>query len=144
MLIQRILDGTNCPKRTINGCTETNNADSTLLTRYFLIRTKRCGNLYLHIFHRSDEDRELHDHPWTFISLMLWNGYYEVTPKGRSLKLPGAILYRPATWRHRVELRNDKPSVSLVWVSQKSRTWGFFTDRGWIPFYDFFKDKGCK
>lgn len=37
--------------------------------------------VYLHIFFRSDQDRELHDHPWTFVSFILWRGYDEIRPK---------------------------------------------------------------
>jgi hypothetical protein len=35
--------------------------------------------LYLHKIMRSDADRELHDHPWAFASLILWRGYHEET-----------------------------------------------------------------
>jgi hypothetical protein len=31
----------------------------------------------LHQFHRPDEDRCAHDHPWAFLSLILWGGYWE-------------------------------------------------------------------
>jgi hypothetical protein len=50
------------------------------LTRWFIIRTRLIG-IFLHRFHRSDEDRALHDHPWTFISIILWRGYWEHTEK---------------------------------------------------------------
>lgn len=36
-------------------------------------------SLKLHRFHRGDEDRDLHDHPWSFWSLILRGGYWEVT-----------------------------------------------------------------
>ena len=46
------------------------------LTRWHLFSSK-WFTVMLHKFHRSDEDRALHDHPWSFISIMLWRGYYE-------------------------------------------------------------------
>lgn len=36
-------------------------------------------SLKLHIILRSDDDRALHDHPWTFWTLMLSGGYWEET-----------------------------------------------------------------
>lgn len=41
-----------------------------LLTRYFLLQTRWLG-VYLHHLHASDDDRAMHDHPWTFVSLLL-------------------------------------------------------------------------
>ena len=69
-----------------------------LMTRYKLLLT-RWGNLYLHVFHRSDEDRELHDHPWGFVSLILWGGYYEWLWSDVSDELPPNAqkkVWRPA------------------------------------------------
>ena len=53
------------------------------MTRTILLRT-RWGKLMINYFHRSDEDRALHDHPWTFYSLILWRGYLEHTRGGGS------------------------------------------------------------
>jgi hypothetical protein len=37
------------------------------------------GGVKLHQFLRSDDDRDLHDHPWSFVSLILRGGYWEHT-----------------------------------------------------------------
>ena len=52
------------------------------LTRWTLVGKRGEGNwrVFLHYFHRSDYDEALHDHPWPFWSLVIWPGYYEVTP----------------------------------------------------------------
>jgi hypothetical protein len=43
-----------------------------------LTRVRKDGGMVLlHKFVRSDADRELHDHPWSFTSLILWRGYFE-------------------------------------------------------------------
>lgn len=52
--------------------------------------------------------------------------------------------YRPAAWRHRVVLVNDKPSVTLVFRGPYHREWGFFTAKGWQPWEPYFKERGCK
>jgi len=79
-----------------------------LFTRYFLIRTPFVA-LYVHHFHRSDNDRHVHDHPWSFFTLLLSGGYWEHIPKFaeqpdgpqvRVLRSRGSILWRPAEWRH--------------------------------------------
>lgn len=46
------------------------------LRRWYLIHWK-FFSLFLHRFFRSDEERALHDHPWSFITFILWRGYIE-------------------------------------------------------------------
>lgn len=79
--------------------------------------------LKLHIMLRSDNDREMHDHPWGFWSLVLSGGYDEEVPANQInptelpcttsisrdtwpiAREPGALNYRPPEWRHKVVLR---------------------------------------
>ena len=65
-------------KKIIYGCESRGDAQSPYLSRWTLLSTK-LGAVYLHLFHRSDAD-EMHDHPWSFISVVLWRGYVEETP----------------------------------------------------------------
>ena len=106
------------------------------LTRWFLFR-KEWMAIFLHRFHRSDEDRALHDHPWNFITLILWRGYHEhMDYKMKAAEChwlrickrrwPLMILYRPAYHRHRVELINGKEAWTLVIRFRKIREWGFW------------------
>lgn len=98
------------------------------LARWFVIKTKWFG-IYIHKFIRSDEDRALHDHPWPFIVIPLWRGYWEhyavrvddeyvqdlvkmngepelhIELKRRVWPILG-IRFRRALFRHRVELLN--------------------------------------
>lgn len=46
------------------------------LRRFFLVRSKLL-NVYLHKIARSDDDPDPHDHPWSFVSLILKNGYMD-------------------------------------------------------------------
>lgn len=109
----------------------TNAAGDVFMRRYKLLQTP-WGNLYLHHFLRSDEDLCLHDHPWRFVTLILWGGYREVLPGGARHRPPGTLLFRPATFRHRIEC--DRPAWSLVFVGTKRRAWGFWTRFGWRRF----------
>ena len=126
------------------------------------------GNLDLHVFHASDAGRKLHDHPWSFISLILRGGYTEVMPvlsirrmildngamsgwsatesaHERARRHPGALLFRPANWAHRVELASGKKSVSILWTFPKrtDREWGFFAPDGWVNWRMYHDRKGC-
>jgi len=98
-----------------------------------------------------------HDHPWGFLTIILKGGYYEYTPveqndSGRWVKRetgvdgkelvcrfhkPGSIMYRPATWEHRLVLPKDEngnpiPAHTLVFTFRVVRDWGFFTKNGWM------------
>lgn len=76
-------------KIVIKGCDGRGDRNTPYLTRWYLIQWKYL-HIYLHKFHRDDSD-ELHDHPWHFISLVLWNGYIEET-----FRKPPKL--RPATY----------------------------------------------
>ena len=117
------------------------------LTRYYMLghRTSRWA-VMLHRFHRSDMDRDLHDHPWAYWSLILTGGYWEVTPDGAfHWYRPGRLLRRNATWRHRVALYSPAgPVWTLVLRFKYERTWGFHTDNGWVSFRDYDYEAGCE
>lgn len=116
-------------------------------------KNKGKGRLYVHKFYRGDEDPHLHDHPWPFTSLILTRGYWEETDpfgpedktlndkdKARSVWTHSpdgqwrrrvfyrrlSLLHRPATWRHRVILKDDKPVWTIVKTGVKERSWGFW------------------
>jgi len=47
-------------------------------------------------------------------------------------KWPGMLLYRPATWRHRVELIEGRSCWTLVLRLKRFREWGFWTKEGFV------------
>ena len=111
-------------------CTRLKDCNNSIyLCRWKLLNLSWFG-IYLHKFRRSDTDYALHDHPWSFISIILWQGYEEWTeaPHGYHIrrKWPGMILWRPDHWKHRVELVNEVPSWSLVMRFRRRREWGFW------------------
>lgn len=128
-------------KKIITGCESRGDADSPYLTRWTLFEFDSLG-LMIHRFHRSDTD-ELHDHPWWFVSLILWRGYREHTPTGVKRYWPGSILLRPAMHAHRVELIDGKSAWTVVLRGGYRREWGFFTQKGWQWFREYFKERGC-
>ena len=51
---------------------------SAYLTRYTLVDFgKHQSPIYLHEFHRGDEDAELHSHPWDAVSFVIHDGHRE-------------------------------------------------------------------
>ena len=168
-MIERLLDRLFERQEIHDGCEGDSRVGSVYLKRYFIVMNDdparsagvfsgrkslthhRQGNgwqLYLHCIKRSDSDRELHDHPWNFVSIILWRGYVEETGciygheacARRGRKWPGMVLLRPTTWRHRVHIAS-KPAWSLVFTSGKKRTWGFWRDGDFIPWRQFIARK---
>lgn len=97
------------------------------LIRYSLLTTPWFA-VKLHRIFLSDDDCS-HDHPWSFISFILWGGYVEETPAGKRLYGPGCVLWRPTPSIHRLEV--FQPATTLVITFKKTREWGFYTPSGW-------------
>jgi hypothetical protein len=92
------------------------------------------GGLRLHHFLRGDADRELHDHPWSFVTLVLAGGYVDVSSAGEDVLRPGSVRYRSARHAHRVETAG---CWTLVLSGPISRAWGFWAAEGWTPWKEF-------
>jgi hypothetical protein len=92
--------------------------------------------IYLHTWRRSDPD-ELHDHPWDSVSVVLREGYFEVTPQGRFWRFPGSVTFRAAEDRHRIEIVAGTAPVSLLITGPERREWGFHTGAGFVVGRDY-------
>lgn len=125
------------------------------LRRWYIEQTEE-RNIYLHCFHRHDDDRALHDHPWPSKSIVLWGGYIEHLPGGIiKRRFPGQIIFRAAHHAHRIELYTKKDGTerrawTLFITGRKVREWGFHCPRGWVHWKDFVDEsdegnigKGC-
>lgn len=103
-----------------------------LATPWFSIR--------LHSILRSDVERDLHDHPWSFVSFLISGGYDEIR------QLAGGFQYG-ITWprwsliRHEAEdlhrILLDKPVWTFVVTGPVRRKWGFQTKQGWVAAADY-------
>lgn len=110
------------------------------LARWALIPENKIFNIYLHHIVRSDADRECHDHPWCFLSILLQGTYTEEQDRWCRFKdyKAGDWLFRRGSWTHRLIL--PKGSVwSLVFTGPEYRTWGFYTENGWVDSHSFRK-----
>lgn len=111
--------------------------NNTYLRRYRVIQTPLCA-LYLHKIMRPDADRELHDHPWAFIPLILRGGYIEEREGGQRVSRDWlSVRYMRATTRHRIVRLSRVPTWTLCLVGRRKRNWGFYTPTGWVPWQQF-------
>ena len=112
------------------------------LTRHYIYKSPN-KKIFLHRFHRSDGDRDLHDHPWPFTTFILNSGYMEHLPEGvRKIGRWSLVSHKPED-QHSVELLKDKDGKeieawTLVVVGKKTREWGFQTPTGWKPYTEYF------
>jgi hypothetical protein len=120
------------------------------LLRWYVIPRNPWLNVYLHKFLHDDEDRALHDHPWWFLSIMVWGKYREIVPfpahgKGHYHHVERSapsVAFRSAAHAHRVVLKRDyrdqpKPCWTLVMTGRVTRDWGFLCPQGWRHWKEF-------
>lgn len=88
---------------------------------------------------RSDEDRALHDHKASNVSVILSRqGYAEIvqllphTFPGVYYRLPFVPYFRRAETPHRVVLFDKRPVWSLWFRFPPRRRWGFACPKGWV------------
>jgi hypothetical protein len=107
--------------------------DELYLSRLNIIKTP-WFSIKLHWIHRPDPDRDLHDHPWWFVSLVLSGGYEEYESKDPTSQ-PGKLKninwfnYKNKTTAHRIS--KIKPNtITLILAGRKDREkdWGFYDE----------------
>ncbi len=108
--------------------------DNTLyLTRFYVFRKPRTWlpSIYIHCFHASDEDQELHNHPWRRSLSLILSGVYKEEFRDKNNKVqtrilsPGRFNYIPANKFHRVDLIT--PTVWTLFISgERVQRWGFW------------------
>jgi hypothetical protein len=108
---------------------------SVYMRRWRLLHTRWLG-VRVHQILRSDADRELHDHPFDFLSVILWGGYREQRADGERVCRAPALVWRRAETLHRLELLAG-PTWTLVFRGPKRREWGFLTAAGWVHWKTF-------
>lgn len=140
----------------------------TYLRRWYLIPRNPYLNLYLHHFQSSDDDRALHNHPWWFVSWIIKGSYIEHTPGGTAKRRRWSVAFRPAEWRHRIQLSRGLQEVGVddqtstggplvrywknveipVWTviltGPRKHSWGFSCPQGFKHWQDFESDGGCE
>lgn len=110
------------------------------LRRLRIIQTPWFG-VYLHETTHPDQDRDLHDHPWNFWSFVLKGGYTELftldgnTKTNKFNRFSFHKMSRLAF--HKITELNNVPTWTVIFAGKRVREWGFSTDNGWIPWYEY-------
>jgi hypothetical protein len=103
------------------------------LSRLNLLKTP-WFSIKLHWIHKPDPDRDLHDHPWWFVSFVLRGGYTEITCADPAIY---PRIEHKVSWfnsknckeAHRIAYVKPK-TLTLVITGGKKKSWGFFDDHG--------------
>lgn len=103
------------------------------VTRFFIVNTERFG-IYLHRIDRPDLDRDCHDHPWSFVTIVLRGGYKEERREPSCSRIARwrwrfSVAYRHRTDAHRIAVVLPN-TWTLVIRGRDTLTWGFYRDVG--------------
>ena len=114
----------------------------------------RIGGFYLHKIEDADPGMDVHDHPWSFITIILRGGYVECA----ALDSRDPFHWTWTTWRrftvHRMPLtvahrivRAEPGTWTLVLRGPTRRVWGFYLPRigdgifaepaRWVPWTEY-------
>lgn len=88
-----------------------------------------CGlfTIRLHHWLASDDQRFLHDHPWWFLTLVLWGSYQDISADGVDRLRFGSIRFRRAKHRHSVKVPK-RGCWTLLLTGRERRVWGFWVN----------------
>jgi hypothetical protein len=123
------------------------------LRRWWLVPRNRLLNVYLHYITGDDHGRHLHTHPWLFFISWILNGAYREETFSISSALPeftqrinyraGSVLVRGPVKAHRLEVDGvglDGAALTLVITGPTIKSWGFWTEQGYVHHHDYHSD----
>ena len=109
------------------------------LTRVYLLDSEAM-DVYLHIFHRPDPDRHVHDHPWEWAASLHLLGHYDEVVAG-PVDMNGNVTYTTerrkagqfrsfygSTFHTIKRISRFIPCVTLFCHGKRVRKWGFWVD----------------
>ena len=90
--------------------------------RYYPLFRKRPSwfpfNILIHKLLKSDLG-DLHEHYWSYITIILKGGYWETTEKGTFWRKPGYIGFRRYNHRHSIKIPEGRAAWTLLLVGPK-------------------------
>lgn len=111
------------------------------LTRVKLTPLTRWGQLYFHFFHRGDNDRDFHDHPYDFWTFPL-RTYYErvldiggIQGQARVMGHPRLNAVKAFRWHHRYAEYSHIQLGAARWRYADGKYWNIFG--GWTATFVF-------
>jgi hypothetical protein len=118
------------------------------LARLRIIDTPWFG-VYLHDIFEPDGDRDPHNHPWSFISIVLrgrydekffWNPEKSLNRMWRRKSHKRFSAHRmDAHAAHRITYAAPGLKTLIIRGPRKPKGWGFFTSEGYVPWQEYVK-----
>jgi hypothetical protein len=130
-----------------------NRAGELHFQRYRLLETP-WFNIYIHYIAKSDQDKDPHNHPWNFWSIILFGAYSErryasfdntreyINPNLTSwYKSRRTILsYSNCSISQFHKIKLAKPTWTLVFTGKRiSNNWGYLTKEGFVNHEEYRK-----
>tara|TARA_X000000950_G_C13896810_1_gene653184 strand:+ start:1692 stop:2120 length:429 start_codon:yes stop_codon:yes gene_type:complete len=88
--------------------------------------------LRLHKFHKGDDDRALHDHPWWFVTLPLQDYWEDLGGADLNRVAAWRPHFRPASHRHIVKVDPGNAVWTFIITGPKRNEWGFWENDEFI------------
>jgi hypothetical protein len=120
--------------------------DSEYITRLHVLKTPWFA-ICLHWINKPDPEPYLHDHPVSFLSLILRGGYSEQRRHGNGYGRTYSnrvVHHRWFNWvkadpgdQHTITYVKPK-TLTLCLMGRKKREWGFHRPSGWIMWKDYY------
>lgn len=132
------------------------------MRRWWILPRNKLFNVYLHHFLASDEPKVLHNHPWSWVSLIISGGYWEHLKEGVFWRKSWRPRFGNPETFHRVELdrilvarkntpeviaetglshtvtSHEKPVWTLFVTGRKRSIWGFDCGKkGFVPYTEY-------
>lgn len=114
----------------------------------------KVGKVLWHRFLPNASDKDQHDHPRSFLTIMLRGSYLDISlakveEREHSHRLgvvydevrAPAVRFRPATHAHITKV-GPKGATTLVIMGPLRREWGFWRDKKWWPWRDYERKYG--
>jgi hypothetical protein len=83
-------------------------------------------SIRVHHWLSGDDPRAFHDHPWSFVTLVLKGSYLDISESGTDVLVPGTVRFRPAAHRHTVKLVPGQHCWTIMLTGPVVRKWGFY------------------
>ena len=117
--------------------------DSEYIVRLHVVKTPWFA-ICIHWIKKPDPEPYLHDHPVTFLSLILSGAYCEQRETPGKCHCGGHhhrwFNFIRATDKHSIKWVAPG-TVTLCFTGPKTREWGFHTDTGWVMWKDYYAAK---
>jgi hypothetical protein len=120
--------------------------DSEYITRLHVIKTPWFA-ICVHWLNKADPEPWLHDHPVSFLSLILRGGYKEMRYNREHCRIQynnwfNFVLANPNDRHSIMEVQPN--TVTVCFMGPKTREWGFHTTDGWVHWKDYYTKQRAK